>query len=137
MSLTIDLRAWRADRNITSSNYRVYFENIVEELLEPLYEKKTIEYFKEEIMDKYYPTIVRAKEDDVLDAIQDIQVFSINEFECMGYDNIKGNEEVFKEINSRQQCPLQAQRDWYGEKWKKNTNQPKETLYKADFRKCK
>ena len=39
--------------------------------------------------------------------MQDIQVFCINETELMGFDNIKCNKEVFSEINSREQDPIQ------------------------------
>lgn len=50
--------------------------------------------------------------------------------------------QVVKAISSREQDPIQAQA-WAtgnrqpGEKWKKNSNQDPETLYKADFSTCK
>ena len=58
----------------------------------------------------------------------------------MGYCDVKTDEEVFKEINSRVQDPQQKE-EWklkgdYG-KWKKWQEQPKETLYKANYGVCK
>jgi len=131
------LKQWREDRNLSSHNYRVFFANILEELLEPLYHKDDIPTIVKEIMDIYYPEEYNIKEDEVVDTLTDIRVFSENETENMGYNSELTMLEVIREISSRQQCPKQAQRDWYGEKWQKNTNQPKETLYKADFNKCK
>lgn len=140
-NLTEHLRVWRENRNIIDANYRVYFANVVEELLEPLYSKKQIKEKQEEIMMLFYPKYLKtSSEHDVIDAIQDIQVFSINETELMGYDNNKCNKEVFKEIDSRLQCPNQYS-DWLKNgavgKWKKWSGQKEETLYKADYESCK
>ena len=55
-------------------------------------------------------------------------------------DNVKCNNEVFKEINSRKQDPEQAI-VWAGiganGKWQKMKDQLKETLYVANYSKCK
>ena len=131
------LKQWREDRNLSSHNYRVFFANVIEELLEPLYHKDDIPRMVKEIMDIYYPEECNLKENEIVDTLTDIRVFAENETENMGYNSELTMLEVIREISSRRQCPKQAQRDWYGEKWQKNTNQPKETLYKADFNKCK
>ncbi len=131
------LKQWREDRNLSSCNYTVFFANILEELLEPLYHKDDIATMVKEIMDIYYPEEYDLKENEVIDAITDIRVFAENETENMGYNSDLTMLEVIREISSRHQCPIQAQRDWHGEKWQKNNNQPKETLYKADFNKSK
>ena len=58
----------------------------------------------------------------------------------MGFDNTKCNKEVFSEINSREQDPIQKEQ-WekfgtYG-KWEKNKRQESWTLYKANYESCK
>lgn len=140
-NLTQNLRQWRKDRNITKADYLVFVGNILEELLEPLYDKNTIEDIKNEFMtnwingDDSMPDTL-----DIIDAIQDIQVFCINETELMGYDNLKCNNEVFQEINSREQDPQQfAEWQKYGAsgKWQKDKHQKDWTLYKANYEVCK
>ena len=140
-NLTENLRQWRTDRNITKHSYMVFVENILEELLEPLYNKETISKFKKEMIEKYFPGEEWFyNNEDVVDMLQDIQVFCINETELMGYDNIKCNKEVFEEINSREQDPEQKQQ-WvkYGAvgKWQKYKFQKDWTLYKANYESCK
>ncbi len=141
-NLTENLRQWRADRNITKCSYIGFIENILEELLEPLYDKQFILKLKNEMMEKYFPEEVWYYSDkDVIDAIQDIQVFCINETELMGFDNIKCNKEVFSEINSREQDPEQKEK-WLKNgavgKWQKSLL-PKhiEKCYKANYESCK
>lgn len=141
MSLTKNLRVWREKRNITNGNVEVYIANVIEELLEICYsEKKDISRIQAEIMSQYFCDREPLDELDTLDAIQDIQVFSINEAELMGYDNELSNLEVFKEIDSRKQCPIQRI-DWLENgaigKWQKDKTQDKTTLYKADYERCK
>lgn len=143
MNNTENLRKWRKDRNITEPNPKAYIANILEELLEIVYEdKKEIKYYQNEIMDKYFfeELFKNISEERILDAIQDNRVFSENETELMGYDADKTLNEVIKEVSSRKQDPDQfiewQQTKPYG-KWKKDINQPKETLYKADFSICK
>lgn len=140
-NLTQNLREWRKDRNITKHSYIDFVENILEELLEPLYDKQTILKFKKDMIKKYFPKetwIYDSKE--VIDAIQDIQVFCINETELMGYDNIKCNNEVFKHINCRKQDPIQKE-EWLKNgaigKWQKDKHQKDWTLYKANYGVCK
>lgn len=141
MSLTTDLRQWRKDRNITEANTKVYVANIIEELLEIFTEdKKEIKHLQSKIMDKYFNRDPLS-EFDTLDSIQDIQTFSINETELMGYDNHLCNQEVFKEIDSRLQDPEQRiEWEQYGAfgKWKKSQlEQDKKLWYKADYLDCK
>ena len=145
-NLTQNLREWRKKRNITKADYLTFVENVLEELLEPLYSKKSIEHIKEDFIrvwihkeecEDYSDTRFVS---DVIDTIQDIQVFCINETELMGFDNIKCNNEVFKHINCRKQDPEQYL-EWkekvpYG-KWKKWTEQPKDEIYEPNYGDCK
>ena len=138
--MTEELRKWRKDRNITEANTKVYVENVLEELLEIYYtDKKEINYYKTLIMHGWFD-LEPISTEDTLDAIQDIQVFSINETELMGYDNVRCNQEVFSEINSRLQDPEQVI-EWKTTKskgkWKKDLQQDVNTLYKADYSKAK
>ena len=137
-----ELVIWRAARPALRSNHRIYFTNIIEELLEPLYTKERVKEFTKEIVDKYYAEGIEPASDNcILDSICDIQVFSINEVELMGYDNNKCMDETVEEISSRQQDPAQKEL-WYlngsnGEKWMKDPIQDPSTLYTADYGKCK
>lgn len=144
MSLTRDLRQWREDRNITKADYMVFIANILEEIMEPLYPKEDIKRFQKEIMDKYFFSGnygLIANELDIVDCLQDIIVFSTNEVELMGYDNERCNVEVLKEINSREQNPIQKEQ-WekfgtYG-KWEKSLlPEHKEKWYKANYESCR
>ena len=144
-TLTEKLKVWRKDRNISKADYLVFVGNILEELMEPLWSKNAIEINKQEILDNYFRATSKVQQDtlyieDIVDTIQDIQVFCINETELMGYDNIKCNEEVFQEINSREQDPQQfAVWQKYGAngKWQKDRHQKDWTLYKANYESCK
>ena len=114
MSLTKDLRRWRKDRNITKADYLVFMANVLEELLEPIYDdKQEIEYLKQRAMNllAYNKDTIskNLKELDVVDCIQDIIVFSTNEIELMGYDNERCNLEVFRHISCRKQNPIQKE----------------------------
>ena len=137
-----ELAVWRAARPALKSNHRIYFTNIIEELLEPLYTKETVKIFTKEIVEKYYPETLELTSDSVvLDSICDIQVFSINEVELMGYYNNNCMDETVKEISSRQQDPIQ--KDFWqiwgydGTKWQKDPAQDPSTLYTADYKKGK
>lgn len=138
--LTENLKEWRKDRNITELDTIVYVENVIEELLEIFTEdKKEIKHLQSEIMDKYFnrePISIL----NTIDAIQDIQVFSINETELMGYDNIECNKEVFKHINCRKQDPIQyiewKEKGAYG-KWQKDKNQDPKEIYEPEYASCK
>ena len=140
-SLTQNLRQWRKARNITKADYLVFVGNILEELLEPIYLKKeNIELTKQNILKRFFNIDIPINQLDIVDAIQDIQVFCINETELMGYDNLKCNDEVFQEINSREQDPQQfAEWQKYGAKgkWQKDKHQKDWTLYKANYEVCK
>lgn len=139
-TLTENLKEWRACRNIKSSNTKVFIENILEELLEIYYaDKEMVKACKNDIISDYF-CLPELNENDIIDAIQDIQVFCINETELMGYDNLKCNDEVFQEINSREQDPQQfAEWQKYGAKgkWQKDKHQKDWTLYKANYESCK
>ena len=140
-TLTHSLREWRDNRKLTNANTSVFVENVIEELLEIYHvDKDTINFLKTRIMMDYFDNKLIISPEHTIDCIQDIQVFSINETEQMGYDNLKCNEEVFKEINSRKQCPTQAV-EWeingVNGKWQKDKNQDKSTLYKANYKGCK
>lgn len=139
-TLTHNLREWRDVRNLNNSNTQVFVENVIEELLEIYHkDKNTINFYKARIMMDFFADKIPVGNEHTIDCIQDIQVFSINETEQMGYDNLKCNDEVFKEINSRRQCPTQAV-EWeingVDGKWQKDKNQDKSTLYTADYSIC-
>ena len=140
-NLTENLRQWRADRNITKADYLTFVENILEELMECIHSKDMIPKFKKQIMNDYFnKDIVTVINSEVADILQDIQVFCINETELMGYDNIKCNKEVFNEINSREQDPIQKEQwEKFGAfgKWEKDKRQESWTLYKANYESCK
>ena len=144
-TLTENLKIWREKRNISKANYLVFVGNILEELMEPLWSKNAIEINKQEILDNYFRATSKVQQDtlyieDIVDAIKDIKVFCINETELMGYDDAKTDDEVFQEINSREQDPKQfAEWQKYGAsgKWKKNQHQASWTLYKANYASCK
>lgn len=142
MSLTEDLRRWRRDRNITNNNTKVYIANVIEELLELLHtDKNIIEAKQRDIMEYYFDLEPIGDKEHIVDCIQDIQVFSINETELMGYDNELCNKEVYKHINSRKQCPKQKE-EWsmFGAsgKWlKSELPDDKKLWYRANYNKCK
>lgn len=140
-TLTENLKEWRKNRNITNHSYINFVENILEEILEPLYDKNTIDIFKNRIMKEYFPDNKWIYNNvDVLDAIQDIQVFCINETELMGYDNLKCNNEVFKHINCRKQNPIQKEQwEKFGAfgKWEKDRQQNQEEIYQPNYESCK
>ncbi len=140
-NLTENLRQWRADRNITKADYLTFVENILEELMECIHSKDMIPKFKKQIMNDYFnKDIVTVINSEVADILQDIQVFCINETELMGFDNIKCNKEVFSEINSREQDPIQKEQwEKFGTfgKWEKDKRQESCTLYKANYESCK
>ena len=141
-TLTENLKVWRKDRNITKADYLVFVGNILEELLEPIYEKVAVDDIKTKIVNQYFSYTDESQwsQTDIVDTIQDIQVFCINETELMGYDNVKCNNKVFKHINCRKQDPNQfiewKEKGAYG-KWKKWSEQPEEEIYQPDYESCK
>lgn len=135
------LAKWRKERNITNPDYRVYFQNIIEELFEPLgYTKEEISIIKIDIYNKYYPNELVLNENLVVDTICDIKVFSINELGTMKYNGKKCMKETIKEISSREQDKDQKE-NWFKNgavgKWQKDSSQDKDTLYVANYSKCK
>jgi len=74
------------------------------------------------------------KKDEIVDAYGDIIVFAIGAIMKLGYDPKLVLKEVGKEINSRKADPEEPVKNG---KWNKWVDQPKETLYKADFSTCK
>ena len=135
------LAKWRSKRNITNPDYRVYFQNIIEELFEPLgYTKEEISIIKIDIYNKYYPNELVLNENLIVDTICDIKVFSINELGTMKYNGKKCMKETIKEISSREQDKDQKE-NWLKNgavgKWQKDSSQDKDTLYVANYSKCK
>lgn len=146
-NLTQNLREWRRKRNITNADTKVFVINCLEELLEIYYDKKLdIDFLKNVIWDEYFTDdnandLQPISELNTIDSIQDIQVFGANETELMRFDNIRCNDEVFAEIDSRKQCPNQMvewrEKGAYG-KWKKSELERDKALwYKADYEKCR
>ena len=141
-NLTENLRQWRQDRNITKADYLTFVENVLEELMEPIWEKSVIQDKKSQIISDYFYGIDEYdwNEEEIIDAIQDIQVFCINETELMGYDDIKTDNEVFKHINCRKQDPTQKE-EWIKNgssgKWQKDKNQPQDEIYQPNYESCK
>lgn len=140
-SNTEKLREWRESRNIKTPNTKIYVENCIEELLEIYYkEKGSIDYLKNEIMDKYFNGLTEISVERTIDTINDISVFSINENENMGYDYDECMSETIMEISSRKQDPEQKiEWDLNGAsgKWQKDKNQNKDELYVAKYELCK
>ena len=141
MSLTRDLRQWREDRNITKADYLVFVGNILEELMEPIWSKNAIEINKNEILENYFLSSGTVMNNiDIIDTIQDIQVFCINETELMGYDNERCNIEVFRHINCRRQDPEQV-KDWLENgangKWLKDKSQDPKEIYEPNYESCR
>ena len=146
-TLTENLKQWREDRNITNANYYSFVGNILEELLEPLYEKGDREWAKRainedvgSILRNYFDFDITPSKDAIIDAVKDIKVFCINETELMGYDDVKTDNEVFKHINCRKQDPTQyiewKEKGAYG-KWQKDKNQDPKEIYEPDYASCK
>lgn len=140
-NLTENLKVWRDDRNIKNRDTKVFIANVLEELLEIVFvDKNAIDTFKNEIMQEYFSYNARSDK-TTIDAIKDIKVLCVNETELMGYCDIKTDDEVFKEINSRIQDPQQKE-EWklkgaYG-KWKKSElENDKKNWYKANYSICK
>ena len=138
-TLTQNLKVWRKDRNITRADYLTFAGNILEELLEPVFDKIFIPKIKQDILNEYFQ-YGEVNELEALDTIKDIKVFCINETENMGYDDTKTDDEVFKHINCRKQDPTQylewKEKGAYG-KWKKWSDQPEEEIYQPDYESCK
>jgi hypothetical protein len=123
---------------------------IVEELLEMLGLHKVMsKQSLKKLADTYAESMLadadmynaNSTEDDVIDALCDINVFTVNFMPRFGFDAQIAMEETVLEISSRLQDPKQAEKwDLYGndgDKWMKWKEQPEHTLYKADYTKAK
>lgn len=137
-----DLRAWREARNINQPNYPQYIKNVLEELLEPLNDKATIVGKVQSIYDEYFSICehIELSTDEIMDSMNDIEVFTINEIEVMGYDNNLTMEQTILEIDSRvqdEQQKISWEENGPSGKWKKSALQNKDTLYVAKYNECK
>lgn len=128
------LRQWRKDRQLQLQEHKVYVENVYEELLEAYYTKEFIQEVKQEFKENLLQDDIKvASEHEVVDAIADIIVFSINQLELMGYDADKVMNETIKEISSRKGAVPDG-----GGKWLKYEDDYHKSLwYKADYQGCK
>lgn len=75
-------------------------------------------------------------EHDAIDALCDIIVVATGAIHKLGYNPNIAMSETLKEINSRQQCPIQKDvwEKWGATgKWEKNKEQDPSTLYKANY----
>ena len=135
------LDKWRDDRYIYECpSYEVYVRNILEELLEPIYNKADIPTKVHDLMQHIHIGNSLGY-NDIIDAVSDIRVFSINQTELMGYNSDECLSETIDEISSRKQDTEQALKwsmsGYDGEKWKKDSEQDKSTLYVANYKGCK
>ena len=77
--------------------------------------------------------------DDISHELREILLACVNSVNSLGYDYKKCMIETIKEISSREQDPKQV-KEWKEKgisgKWKKNKNQDKSTLYKANYNSC-
>lgn len=142
-NLTKALRDWRSERNITTIDRATYVKQVIEEIFELfLTDKKAIDKNTEALYNTWFLHLERNEisEEDFVDVLQDIQVFSINANELLGYDNVKSNNEVYKHISCRKQDPKQKS-DWEKNgsqgKWQKDKEQPKDELYEPKYKDCK
>lgn len=120
MSIFTKLRNWRESRHITVGSYN---------------HLQLVGYLTEEITEG----IRDLSEHESVDWRADCIVFLVNSLEQSGYDAEKVLLETHLEINSRLQSPSQM-KEWASNgadgKWKKDKDQNKSTLYKADYTKC-
>jgi len=104
--------------------------------------EKAVDKLKEELQE-FKDAKLNNDSKEMVDALNDIIVIAIGEIRKAGYNPECTLNEVVKEISSRKQDPAQKHR-WErlfkkqpGEKWLKDKNQDPESLYKADFSRCK
>ena len=137
------LQKWREDRNIFSGSYdwKTEIENDIEELFELMgFHKDDIEHLVNDFMDRYFTPELEPSDEVKIDAHCDKIVFSINSIAQLGYNPKECMDETIMEISSRIQDPAQYE-EWNANgksgKWKKFKDQDKNTLYKANYKKCK
>jgi hypothetical protein len=154
-----EVERFAKDRLIDEMDYDAlnYATNVIEELFEGNFVKISKDRrakLKERVRAFFITTIEEMeleledyteeeKEYETADYICDILVFSLTEVMKLGYNPECALLETAKEINSRQQDPKQKEA-WNKDpklkakqKWQKNELQKPETLYKADYSKCK
>ena len=121
MEVFNEIIEWNKSRNNVEFNCVNEYQMLSEELTEFL------TAYNEEI------------EEDMIDALCDIIVVATGAIHKLGYDPKLSMIETIKEISSRQQDPQQKEiwEKWgVSGKWMKNKEQPKDTLYKADYKKA-
>ena len=149
-----DVLEWGYERRLVEYNEQNELDMLSEELDEYVTAVKNNDI--NEVIDALCDLVVIFMQSQVKIGITNQSIFRLNKFkpyisfisyipdmvENLGYDFNNCMIETIKEISSRQQDPEQKKR-WdngdykVGEKWQKWKEQPKETLYKADYSKCK
>jgi hypothetical protein len=141
------IMVFQADRRLHEAEFDWLTEatNVMEELFEALgYQEIDKVALREEIV--IFERLLKKKgairkhrkptEEDVVDAFGDIIVFATGAIMKAGHDPRLVMSEIGREINSRKQDPEQ-ELEWRESgpkgKWQKWKEQPKDTLYKADF----
>jgi uncharacterized protein YecA (UPF0149 family) len=97
------LREWREETGLDKAKptKRQIVKHFTEELFELCgYNKKETDHFVEIFMDTY---VIDSKLNDLdmLDAMNDMKIFAINDIEHMGYDAKECMSETVKEVTSR------------------------------------
>lgn len=111
MNIFEELKKWREERGLTSTVGNIQ-ANLAEELTE----------------------LLRANtEEEKIDALCDMIVFSINAMEAMGYDAKLAIEETIKEVASRKGEMSKELNKWV----KFKDEESKKNWYNADYLKCK
>jgi len=139
---------WRKERRLdqVKQTRAQILTNVMEEVFEAMgyYEdsRKYAEEFIHEHQKRKLDWSKKIVSDSLfIDSLGDIKVFITNGIEQYGYNAEKVDDEIYKEISSRKQCPLQVSEWARGEfgdnKWRKDNNQDPVTLYKADIEGCK
>ena len=93
-----------------------------------------------EEMDELLIAMQNKDEHEIIDALCDIIVLATGAVYKLGYDIDDAMCETMLEINSRDQDPIQKlqwEENGAQGKWQKWLDQPKETLYKANYGKAK
>ncbi len=135
---------WAQERQLDKADFdpRVETINPLEEMLESFYlsgaDPREVAEEVYEFMLKFGKPVETQKVERYLDRI-DIVIYVLTGLMKLGVDIECALDETLKEIESRQQDPEQA-KEWAENgpsgKWQKWKDQPKETLYKADYTKC-
>ena len=102
--------------------------------------KKTVEFMMDLLAEKGISNLKSPEE--IVDCMADTSVYSMDAISKLGYRPKCVMKEVGKEIITRKQDPKQkAEWEKHGpnpsDKWRKDSNQPEEEKYEADFSNCK